>query len=297
MRRAILEEMMSAQITPDDFEILKAKEIVDILIGDTPIEGHGEADIRMPYLSCGDIRSLSTLFGYDQKYKKMYSRYQYMQDAMVFCIRHSKIQDLLNILFSKEKFQGKDYNKICDIVIGKINKCLICNDRKMEKIGEFFRIIPITPQVSIEIPPSDGNIIDRDLVREFYKKATNDINEGNLDSAITKCRTIIEEVFCFAIEKKGQVPLASGNISDLCNQFKGLYDMHNDKNLDKRINKLLSGVNSIISAVVEMRNENSDAHGKGSGRIRVEKHHAVFALNVTASLAGFLLDVVDRKLS
>lgn len=50
--------------------------------------------------------------------------------------------------------------------------------------------------------------------------------------------------------------------------------MHIDTNTDKRIKTLLSGLNSIVSAIAEMRNKDSDAHGVGARRINIDEHHA-----------------------
>lgn len=41
-----------------------------------------------------------------------------------------------------------------------------------------------------------------------------------------------------------------------------LYNMHQDKNLDKRFNGLLSGLEKILTAISEMRNKDSDAHAQ-----------------------------------
>ena len=81
-----------------------------------------------------------------------------------------------------------------------------------------------------------------------------DISQGNYDSAITKSRTLLEEVFCYAIERKGESPSESGDIRKLYNQVKLLNNMHQNKDMDKRINGLLSGLEKIgsTSEVVEM---------------------------------------------
>ena len=47
----------------------------------------------------------------------------------------------------------------------------------------------------------------------------------------------------------------------LFKQVRELYNMHTDKDTDRRINTLLSGLNSIVSAISEMCNKDSDAHG------------------------------------
>ena len=37
--------------------------------------------------------------------------------------------------------------------------------------------------------------------------------------------------------------------------------MHSDKETDQRIKTLLSGLSNIVTAIAEMRNKDSDAHG------------------------------------
>ena len=49
--------------------------------------------------------------------------------------------------------------------------------------------------------------------------------------------------------------------------------MHIDANIDRRINILLSGLSSIVSAIAVMRNKDSYAHGVGANRIPIEEHH------------------------
>ena len=40
--------------------------------------------------------------------------------------------------------------------------------------------------------------------------------------------------------------------------------MHQDKDIDKRVDGLLSGLGKILSAIAEMRNKGSDSHSVGS---------------------------------
>lgn len=118
-----------------------------------------------------------------------------------------------------------------------------------------------------------------------------DIDEGNLDSAITKSRTILEETFCYVIEIKNQTPSDSGDIGKLYKQVKELYNMHADKEMDVRINKLLSGLEKIVSGLAEMRNNGSDSHGLGNKRINISSYHARLAINSAITMAEFILSV------
>ena len=78
--------------------------------------------------------------------------------------------------------------------------------------------------------------------------------------------------------ESNEVPANNGKIQELFKQVKDLYSMNTDIGLDTRINILLSGLNSIVSSITEMRNNNSDAHGIGPGRISIEDHHARLAV-------------------
>ena len=125
-------------------------------------------------------------------------------------------------------------------------------------------------------------------------RAIKDILDGYYDSAITKSRTLLEEVFCYVIEKKGNKPSESGDIGKLYNQVKQLYNMHQSKDIDKRINGLLSGLEKILSAIAEMRNKGSDAHGVGEKRIKIADHHARLFVNSAIIMADFILSVSEK---
>ena len=48
-------------------------------------------------------------------------------------------------------------------------------------------------------------------ISNISKRAIYDIENGEFDSAITKARTLLEEVFCNVIEEKNETPSTSGN--------------------------------------------------------------------------------------
>ncbi len=144
------------------------------------------------------------------------------------------------------------------------------------------RVIVVTPEISA---------INREYITDISKRALEDVDAGNYDSAITKCRTLVEETFCYVIELKNEKPSDSGDIGKLYNQVKQLYNMHQDKNIDKRINSLLSGLEKILVAIAQMRNEGSDAHGVGQRRIRIAEYHARLFINSAMTMADFVLSV------
>lgn len=59
---------------------------------------------------------------------------------------------------------------------------------------------------------------------------------------------------------------------------------------------LLSGLNSIVSAIAEMRNKDSDAHGVGARRINIDEHHARLFVNASMTMSDFILSVANKQI-
>lgn len=133
--------------------------------------------------------------------------------------------------------------------------------------------------------------VDRTYIKSIAERANRDIDNGDYDSAITKARTLLEEVFCHAIELKNEIPSDKGDIGKLYCQVKNLYNMHQSQEVDKRINSLLSGLEKILNAIRDMRNEASDSHGVGSRRIDLEDYHARLFVNSAMTMAEFILSI------
>lgn len=291
----------------NDFSLLRNKEIIEILDGDKEFGTYEGARVSMPYLSGPTLCGISTMFGYEQDYVWggcNPSRWSILDDILSTCIKNDTMQNLLKYLFNKENFQkqlkdvhaskiNETYDYIYKTVLDEINKILFFSDKEIVKANGIFYIKSIEQDLNIETPVMEE--IDRAYIKGLCERASKDIDDCNYDSAITKCRTLIEEVFCYAVEKAGEIPTDSGDINKLYNQVKDSYNMHNNRDMDIRINTLLSGLNKIVTAISEMRNENSDSHGVGNRRINIEEHHARLILNSASTLAEFFLAVVNRK--
>ena len=78
-------------------------------------------------------------------------------------------------------------------------------------------------------------------------------------------------------------------------QVKDLYNMHANKDMDKRVNKLLSGLENIVQSIAEMRNNGSDSHGLGNKRVNISDYHARLAVNSSTTMAEFILSVSQNS--
>lgn len=289
------------------YRLLITKDIINILDGDTTYDDYefenGTAvTVAMPYLSGPIICNIATLFGFPMKYSNM-SRWQYFDDLMEFCLKENKFSSLLAYLFRKEQFSemlsghnvdeiNAAYNYITSTIIQKINGILFFGGNELAVVGKQFVVREIGSKVEVQVPKIKS--IDREYIKSISSRAMDDVEQQNFDSAITKSRTLLEETFCYVIEKKGEIPSDSGDMAKLFKQVKGLYKMHTDKNIDRRINTLLSGLNSIVSAIAEMRDKDSDAHGVGANRISIKEHHARLFVNSAMTMADFILSVENK---
>lgn len=158
------------------------------------------------------------------------------------------------------------------------NKCKEILSREMKSV------------VSIETPSI--SCVNRDYIRDIAVRAMKDVENGDYDSSITKSRTLLEEVFCYAIETHGDTPVDNGKIRDLYNQVKTIYSLRQTSQQDKRINELLSGLEKILNAISDMRNEASDSHGVGSNRIEIEEYHARLFVNASLAMSDYILSIV-----
>lgn len=297
----------------DAFTLLRNKEIIAILDGDTKYGDYKFEDcttvkIAMPYLSGSDLCALSTLFGLPVTYSwngGALSRWQYLDNLLEHCIKNNQCSSLLAHMFSLTQFSKvlnghgateikEAHQTIVSNIIEQINGLLFFGGNELVIIGQNFVIHPITGN-KIEIIAPKIKTIDREYIKSISSRAMRDIEQNDFDSAITKSRTLLEETFCYVIEKKNETPSDSGDISKLFKQVKTLYNMHTDTNTDRRINTLLSGLNSIVSAVAEMRNKDSDAHGVGAARIPIKEHHARLFVNSSMAMADFILSVQQNN--
>ena len=300
-----------------EFSVLKNRSIIEIVDGDSKfgkmevLEDSGEKyviELSLPYLSGPAICSIGQSFEASLEYcwgSGGPSRWIYFKNLIGICIENDKVSALLIQLFSKdnfiEKLEGLSpknivsvHQKIIHTAIEKINGILFFKNCKLKKINNQYQIIDLENSPKVIMP--ELKHVDFEYIRDLVVRAEKDIEEKNFDSAATKSRTLLEEVFLYLIEKKSQLVLNKGDIKKLYSQVKDLYNMHADKQLDKRINELLSGLEKIVSSIAEMRNREGDAHGVGRRRIGIEDYHARLIVNSAITMAEFLLGVYENTL-
>ncbi len=293
------------------FRLLMNKQIYAILDGDTKFESYKFSDdcatiqIAMPYMRGSDLLELCELFECKlSEYYECYSRWQYLACLFEHCIETDRCSELLAHLFAKQQFSKTlywhevnaiedAYKVIVDTIIAKINGILYFSNSELIRIGNQFFVREKWLKIEMQAPKIKA--VDRGYIRSIASRAMEDVARYDFDSAITKSRTLLEEVFCTVIEQKNEIPSKSGDMKKLYKQVKDLYRMHANAGTDKRINELLSGLEKIVTSVSEMRNKHSDAHGIGRKRIRIDEHHAQLLVNAATAMGDFVLSVAEKQ--
>ena len=286
--------------SPNDFELLAQRDVIDVLIGDTPLDD-SVLEVTMPYLSGPKLVALSNRYGLPTDYRAgNKSRWVYMKDLLRHCVAEGSVQALLAELFSPTRFSNMssdksaedvrlEHERIVGLAMGAINSVLASGGKELAAVGENYGIRPIGKAVPIVAPAI--KVIDRKYVRSIAERALADVDNNNFDSALTKSRTLLEEIFCYVIERADAQPKGIGNIGNLFSQVRDLYNMHAGADVDQRINEIVSGLNKVVSGLGGLRNAQSDAHGVGEKRMAISSYHAQLAVNAAVTVAEFILQV------
>jgi hypothetical protein len=295
------------------YELLRSKKIIAILDGDTsfgefPVNDTTEQiKVSMPHLSGPQLCEMSNKFGLAVSYNwggGSRSRWEYLDSLMEYCIKNERFSELLSCMFDKAQFVDKlrglsaqgiedAHRKIIEETLNHINGELCFGGNELCVVGSKFIVRAIGAVSTIEAPTI--NVIDRHYIKDLYDRALKDIDDGNTDSAFTKSRTIVEETFCYAIEKANEIPSDKGDIGKLYGQVKTLYNLGQKQDKEQWANQLLSGLEKILDAITQFRNKQGDAHGAGMKRQVIPERYARLVLNSAFTMAEFVLAVMLNK--
>ncbi len=291
-----------------EFKPLIQRRIIDVLIGDTQLLEGSPKNYSMPYYTGSMLCDISTKFGLEQIYSRNgdnLSRWEYFQNLLEYLDEENRIPELLDYLFRIERFRFtlkdiKDekkvletYEKITAAAISAINAILLFSHQELKRIGTNFYLAgnhrdPIIATHKVKI-------VNVPYIQSLTKRVEEDLANKNYDSVVTKSRTLLEEVILHILEKTGLNIPENGNLIKLYVACKQVLGIQQQREWDKRVNEMLSGLEKIVQAISRMRNMNSDAHGAGSKRIAVRDYECKLIVNATITLCEYLLSLFESK--
>lgn len=90
-----------------DWNVLKDREIINLIIGDKPVEDDLFYQYTMPYMKEQEICEFSSKLGFIQDYHKdkKKSRFKYMEDLIDYVIKNNKINTFFEELIKLKRFR------------------------------------------------------------------------------------------------------------------------------------------------------------------------------------------------
>ncbi|WP_353421468.1 abortive infection family protein [Staphylococcus delphini] len=292
---------------------LASKEIVDLFLGDKRVNSESDDKFEsngytMPYMTHSDINALAPIFGITNiENVSDYNRLNKMAWLIEQCYKLNKENKLLKYfldvtryipnkreetsIYTNEELK-KETLKEVEAYFNHINNILNFSDKKLIYLNKKYKIIDLIEdsQVTHDIDKH----INFDYVRNFPFRLKDNLEDENYDTVITQSRTSLEEVYIHILEYSNKdYSSAKGNLQKLNSMVKTELKMKNNRDYDKRINELLSGLNKINDAIGKMRNENSDSHGVGSKRININRREAKLVMNSAIIICDYILEIFE----
>ncbi|KOR11872.1 hypothetical protein AMC75_12075 [Staphylococcus carnosus] len=101
-----------------------------------------------------------------------------------------------------------------------INKILSFSNKKLAKNSRGYKIIDISDQETLMSAQDIKQTIDAPYVHELYERIKQSLNDGEYDSVITQCRTLIEEIYVYVLEMNDKNYKSNGNINKQSQEIK-----------------------------------------------------------------------------
>jgi hypothetical protein len=154
---------------------------------------------------------------------------------------------------------------------------------------------PILTMLESEtITPSDSSIsealrrVDSDYVREGWEKAL-ERRATDPQGAITAARTLLESVCKHILDKSGVAYGEASDLPKLYNLTARQLNLSPGQHTEQVFKQILGGCQTVVEGLGALRNRLSDAHGKSSRSVRPAARHAELAVNLSGTMATFLL--------
>lgn len=291
-----------------DWKFIISRPVCDILIGDHILmTGVDSAPLHLPYLKIYNIPEIATEIGLPSTIdwnSLPNSRSSRMMTLLTEAIQYNKVVEVINIIFNKRRFSGivsafssnskfnDYYNNVITDTIEKINKIAYLENKHLEWSNGRISIMDVDKSAIFNHFDKE---IDSAYIKNLSVRIQDDLRNENFDSVITKCRTLVEELCIFIIERKNVSPKLDGKLNNLWKQTKILLNMNDVNDFDKRIADLISGLNKIVDAITSLRNINSDSHGVGCKRINIGKREANLIANSTIVFCEYIYDVYSQQ--
>ena len=158
--------------------------------------------------------------------------------------------------------------------------------------AEFFSLLEVLERGGLA--PSDEFVtngikkIDSAHVQTAWSKAL-DRRANDPEGAITSARTLIETVCKHILDDMNVQYDDTVDLPKLYKETAKVLNLAPSQHTEEVFKQILGGCTAVIEGLGTLRNRLSDAHGKGKVGAKPASRHAELAVNLSGSLASYLL--------
>lgn len=148
--------------------------------------------------------------------------------------------------------------------------------------------------------PSDASItatvqsVDSTYIQEAWRKAL-ERRATDAEGAITAARTLLESVCKHILDAAGMTYDDSADLPKLYSLTAKQLNLSPSQHTEQLFKQILGGCQTVVEGVGALRNKHSDAHGKGTTGIKPAPRHAELAVNLSGTMATFLLQTWEAR--
>ena len=115
------------------------------------------------------------------------------------------------------------------------------------------------------------------------------------EGAITAARSLLESVCKHLLDEMGVAYDDKADLPKLYGLTANKLNLAPSQHTEQVFKQILGGCHSIVEGLGSLRNRLSDAHGKGKAGVRPHARHAQLAVNLSGSVAMFLVETLKAK--
>jgi hypothetical protein len=154
--------------------------------------------------------------------------------------------------------------------------------------------------VALSAAPANAGLMsalergDFDSLQVEFERAVEAV-ESDPAAAVTAASSLLEALFRAYIERENLVLPGTISIKPMWSVVQKSLGLDPKDQADQDVQKVLSGMTSLVDGIGSFRTHAGSAHGGGKHRYRVEPRHARLMVNTAHALATFLIETWERR--
>jgi len=131
-------------------------------------------------------------------------------------------------------------------------------------------------------------------IQEVWQKAL-ERRTSDPEGAITVARTLLESVCKYILDAAGATYDDGADLPRLYTLTAKQLNLSPSQHTEQLFKQILGGCQSVVEGLGALRNRHSDAHGKGISATKPAQRHAELAVNLSGTMATFLLQTWEER--